>query len=114
MKYHDDITYLRHIYDATVQIEEYTRHVTQKIFAQTPLLQDGVIHQLEIVGEATKRLSPLLRQQYSDIPWQDIAGMRDKLIHDYFGVDVETVWLAATKDVPELQRQIKYTSCSRY
>jgi len=71
------------------------------------LLQDGVIRQLEIIGEATKRLSKSLRQQYAEVPWQDIAGMRDKLIHDYFGVDVDTVWLTATEDVLGLREKIK-------
>ncbi len=107
MSYHDDIMYLRHIYDATVRIGEYIRGVREEQFWQTPLLQDGVIRQLEIIGEATKRLSKDLRQQYTEIPWQDVAGMRDKLIHDYLGVDVQTVWLTATEDVPELQAQIR-------
>jgi len=107
MSYHDDTVYLRHIYDATVRIAEYIQDVSEEQFYQTPLLQDGVIRQLEIIGEATKRLSKDIRQQYSKIPWQDVAGMRDKLIHDYLGVDVQTVWLTATGDVPELQEQIK-------
>ena len=66
-----------------------------------------MIRQLEIIGEATKRLSKDLRRQYSEIPWQDIAGMRDKLIHDYFGVDVKTVWLTVKEDMPELRTQVK-------
>lgn len=107
MNYHDDVVYLRHIYDATVRIDEYLQGVTEEKFTLTPLLQDGVIRQLEIVGEATKRLSKSLRRQYSEIPWQDIAGMRDKLIHDYLGVDVKTVWLTAKEDVPRLREQIK-------
>ena len=107
MSYHDDMMYLRHIYDATVQIERYVAGVSEERFSQTSLLQDGVIRQLEIIGEATKRLSRDLRHQYSEIPWQDIAGMRDKLIHDYLGVDVKTVWLTAKEDVPELRAQVK-------
>ena len=107
MSYRDDMMYLRHIYDATVQIERYVAGVSEERFGQTSLLQDGVIRQLEIIGEATKRLSKDLRLQYSEIPWQDIAGMRDKLIHDYLGVDVKTVWLTAKEDVPELRAQVK-------
>ena len=106
MSYHDDLMYLRHIYDATVQIERYIAGVSEEQFSQTSLLQDGVIRQLEIIGEATKRLSKDLRRQYSKIPWQDIAGMRDKLIHDYLGVDTKTVWLTAKEDVPELGAQV--------
>jgi len=62
-----------------------------------------VIRQLEITGEAIKQLSRELRVQYAHVPWQDIAGMRDKLIHDYFGVDLETVWLTTKEDIPVLK-----------
>ena len=54
-----------------------------------------------------KRLSDDLKSQSPNIPWQDIAGMRDKLIHDYFGVDIDTVWLTAIKDIPQLKEEIK-------
>ena len=110
MDYHDDMMYLRHIYEAAERIGKYLQNVDEEQFAQTSLLQDGVIRQLEIIGEATRHLSKSLRQQYSEVPWQDIAGMRDKLIHDYFGVDVDTVWLTATQDVPTLKEKIKTIS----
>jgi uncharacterized protein with HEPN domain len=66
-----------------------------------------VIRQLEIIGEATKRLSQAARADSDSIPWQDIAGMRDKLIHDYFGVDLEAVWLTARDDVPVLKAVVR-------
>jgi uncharacterized protein with HEPN domain len=107
MTYHDDSVYLRHILDAAQQIQVYLRGVDEAEFNQTPLLQDGVIRQLEIIGEATRHLSNTLRSQYAEIPWRDIAGMRDKLIHDYLGVDLSTVWLTATQDIPELEPKIR-------
>jgi uncharacterized protein with HEPN domain len=63
--------------------------------------------QLEIIGEAVKNLSDEFRTEYTDIPWQDIAGMRDKLIHHYFGVDIEQVWHTINNELPALKSEIK-------
>jgi uncharacterized protein with HEPN domain len=73
--------YIRHIADAIDKIEKYTGGVDEKTFLSNSLIQDAVIRQLEVIGEAAKRLSPELRQTNAEIPWQDAAGMRDKLIH---------------------------------
>lgn len=107
MKRRDDSVYLRHILDAIEAIGDYLQGVGEEEFKRTPMIQDAVIRQIEIIGEAAKRLSPPLRNTHSGIPWQDIAGMRDKLIHGYFGVDVATVWLTATRDIPELRTGIQ-------
>lgn len=77
------------------------------MFMQHTLVQDGVIRQLEIIGEAVKQLSSDLRSLHAHIPWKDIAGMRDKLIHHYFGVDLEAVWTTATEDVPVLAQEVE-------
>jgi uncharacterized protein with HEPN domain len=89
----DDRVYLEHIRDAIDRIEQYTRGLDEPGFAKNLLIQDGVARQLGIIGEAVKRLSVPFRKDHPGIPWQDIAGMRDKLLHDYFGTDVATVWL---------------------
>lgn len=106
MRDKDDTLYLRHILDAIRRIEEYSSGIDEETFATNPLVQDGFIRQLEIIGEAVKKLSSGPREQYPDVPWKDIAGMRDKLIHDYFGVDIDAVWLAATRDVPLLKETV--------
>jgi uncharacterized protein with HEPN domain len=69
--------------------------------------QDAVIRQLEVIGEATKNLSPDLRSRHSDIPWRRIAGLRDVLIHDYMGVRLAAVWEVTQTDLPVLKKQIR-------
>lgn len=86
-----DQTYLRHIRDAARRIQEYT-HDGRDAFMENTMMQDAVIRNLEIIGEATKGLSTDLRERYPDIPWSSMAGMRDVLIHGYMGVDLEIVW----------------------
>ena len=102
----DDAVYLHHILDAINRIEEYVSGLNHEEFMRSNLVQDGVIRQIEIIGEATKNLSPTLKERYPNIPWKDIAGMRDKLIHQYFGVDISAVWETVTQDLPDFKIQI--------
>ena len=102
----DDTVYLQHVLDAINTVEEYLQGVNEEKFKATRLLQDGTIRQIEVIGEAIRHISKDTRKTYSEIPWQDIAGMRDKLIHDYFGVDIEKVWDPAQEDLPVLKEQV--------
>lgn len=103
----DDAVFLKHILDSINQIEEYVDGMGFEDFVTSKLVQDGVVRQLEIIGEATKHLSPELREKYPKTPWEDIAGMRDKLTHHYFGVDLEVVWDTVEKDLPDLKKKVK-------
>ncbi|OKY77557.1 MAG: HEPN domain containing protein [Candidatus Methanohalarchaeum thermophilum] len=71
------------------------------------LVQDAVIRQLEIIGEASKKLSDDFRSKDEEIEWRDIAGMRDKLIHGYFGVDLEIVWETINNELPKLKKEVQ-------
>lgn len=103
----DDSLYIRHILDSLRRIESYSKNLSHHKFISEPLFQDAMIRQLEIVGEATKRLSKEFIMIHPTIPWADISGMRNKLIHDYFGVDLEMVWKTVNEDVPELRKYLE-------
>ncbi len=101
----DDRVYLSHIIDALRQISEYTKNLDYDGFNAARIIQDAVIRQFEIIGEATKNLSEEFRMKQPDIPWKDLAGFRDKLIHQYFGVDISIVWRSVVDDVPVLLKE---------
>lgn len=101
-----DRLYLKHIVDAIEKVDSYIS-VGRQTFITTSHWQDAVIRQLEIIGEATKRLSKQLCSRHPDIPWRRIAGLRDVLIHDYMGVDINAVWEITQKEVPVLKRRIE-------
>ncbi len=103
----NDEVYLRHILDAISAVEEYLADLDESGFRESRMVQDAVIRQLQIMGEATKRVSPAVRDAHPQVPWQDVAGMRDKLAHHYFGVDLETVWLTATQDLKPLKVSVR-------
>lgn len=102
-----DSVYLRHILDAVNKIEEYTQGISCRDFLENSLIQDGVIRQIEIIGEVVKNLTIDLKNKYPSISWKDIAGMRDKLIHDYLGVDIDAVWDTTQRDIPVLKKEVE-------
>jgi len=103
----EDTAYLKHILDAITRIEEYIVGIEYEDFIENHLVQDGVIRQIEIIGEATKRISDEIKKKHLGIPWKDMAGMRDKLIHDYLGVDIDAVWDTVENDIPILKSKLK-------
>ncbi len=102
----DDRLYLLHIRDALQRVTEYTLGGREAFFADQRT-QDAVIRNLEVMGEAAKSVSLATRERAPQIRWKDIAGMRDKLIHEYFGVNLEIVWRVVERDAPLVQRGIE-------
>ena len=99
----DDQVYIGHILECIAKINTYTEELDKQEFIQNDLVIDAVIRNFEIIGEATKMISDTLKQSYIEIPWKEMAGMRDKLIHHYMGVDVEVIWETIQKDIPMLE-----------
>jgi len=102
----DDLIFIEHLLDSINKIEKYVQDITVQEFVDNELIQDAVIRNFEIIGEATKHLSESFRKKHSEIPWKKIAGMRDILIHDYLGIDIYSVWETIDKDLPELKKQL--------
>lgn len=104
-----DELYIRHILDAINTIESYVASFQREDFVQTKnkLTQDGVIRELEIIGEATGKLSEAIKKANPILPWREIAAMRNKLIHEYFGVDLGVVWQTVQEDLPKLKTTLK-------
>jgi len=97
-----DPDYLEDICEAMRRIAQYTAEMTYEGFLHETIVQDAVVRNLTIIGEATKRLSPDFRRVHSEIPWRNMAGMRDRLTHDYFGINYDIVWIVAHDEVPVL------------
>ena len=102
----DPEVFIGHILESIHLIEKYTDQVTKKDFLESNNIQDAVIRRLEIIGEAVKNLPPEFRAEYPDVQWRQIAGMRDVLIHGYFGVDLDLTWNVVKSDLPELERKV--------
>ena len=99
--------YLGHIVLEADFILRESQSLGKDDFLQNEILKRAIVRSLEIIGEATKHLPDDFRQQYPQIPWKRMAGMRDKLIHDYMGVDYEVVWNVVTHQIPDLRQQLE-------
>ena len=100
------LDYLRHILDETEYLMNRSRGLTQDRFLHDETLKRAFIHSLEIIGEAARQIPADFKEKHSHLDWRAMAGMRDRLIHAYFGVDYDIVWDAVTNKVPALRREI--------
>jgi len=102
---HDEL-YLRHILEAAQKVLRFTEGLNKDDFLKNELVQSAVIRQLEIIGEASSKISESFQKSHPELPWMDIIGMRHKLIHNYAGVRLGIVWETLERDLPELEKTI--------
>lgn len=98
--------YVADILESIGKIEQYTNGISRDDFMANSQVQDAVLRRLEIIGEGVKGIGEEVRSKYPAIPWKEIAGLRDVLIHGYFGVKLERVWKVIEEDLPELKRNL--------
>lgn len=103
----DDNIYLEHILESIKEIEEFSKDATKESLSKDRLRQNAIIRELEVIGEAAKNISSSFRDKHKKAEWKKIAGLRDKLIHHYFGVDLNIVWDVIKSDIPELKKDIE-------
>ncbi len=104
------ISYLEHILTAISRINRYIDDVSEVDFLKSELIQDAVIRNIEIIGEASRnidRFDPQFTSEHPQVPWSDLYWMRNRVSHGYFTVDLELVWKTLEKDIPELQKQVQ-------
>jgi len=105
--YHSDKELFKHIFDEIVFIENTTKHVTFETYIESDIYKRAFARSIEIIGEAVKNISTDIINRYSNIPWRNISGMRDKLIHGYFSVNYKLVWDVAINIIPEFKTSLE-------
>jgi len=99
----DNLAFVKHIRDSIDKISLYTQNISQDTFINNTMIQDAVLRQIEVIGEASRNISEDFMEKYQDVPWKRMIGMRNKVIHDYFGVNLSIVWSAVKNEIPPLK-----------
>ena len=103
----DDPTRIKHIFDACNEILQFTDSISKSQFKKNKILAFASIHLIEIIGEAANSVTSEFTQKYQNIPWKHIIGMRNRLIHGYFDIDLDIVWQTIKEDIPNLLKKVE-------
>jgi len=107
MRRNSDLTYLGDIFDAIQRVEGYTADVKKAEFFENPMMQDAVMLQIEIVGEAANSISDEFQEKHDDLPWVQMRALRNRTVHDYRGINLNIIWDTVQNDLPALKRQVQ-------
>lgn len=105
-KKRDVLVYLDDILESAELIESYISSISEGEFYQSIEKQDAILHRLQIIGEAAKHVPSTYRERWNHVPWKDIAGIRDIIVHEYFGITLTMIWKTAVEDIPLLKQHI--------
>ncbi len=103
MRNKENIVFIKHILDSINAIEDFSKGMSRKELSSNRMKQSAIVREIEVIGEAVKNISDNLKENYSSVPWKEIVGTRDKMIHHYFGVDLDIIWNIVKKDLPKLK-----------
>ncbi len=103
----DDLAFIKHILESINAIENFSKNLSKEELISNRLKQSAIVREIEIIGEAVKNISKILKNKHGEIEWKNIAGTRDKIIHHYFGVDLNIVWAIIKRDIPTLKKKIE-------
>lgn len=103
----EPLIFIEHILESIGDIESFSKGLSKDELKKDKVKQYAIIRAIEVIGEAVRNLPFDIRNKYSEVPWKEIVGMRDKLMHHYFGVNLETVWKTVKEDIPVLKKQIQ-------
>ncbi|MEK6873360.1 MAG: DUF86 domain-containing protein [Nanoarchaeota archaeon] len=106
MTKHEDLPYINHILDAIKDVEKSLKNITKNQFVKNKDIKEANIRRIEIIGEAVKNISESLKNKHPEIEWKEIVGTRDKMIHHYFGVNLDIIWGIIKRDLPDLKEKI--------
>ena len=101
-----DLIFVEHVLESIEAIEEFSKEMTKEKLAVNRLNRNAIIRELEIIGEAVKNISDTTKERYKSVLWREIAGTRDKMIHHYFGIDLEIVWDIIKIELPILKKEM--------